>query len=111
MRKLFLFVNSGQGDWLNCLSLTDDGFILGNHICSHMRYMQNDLHARPDRLTKIKDHFKNDPYLVVILSYEECKREKDPDFVKALKLANQINQNYEQARVILTTSDGETSNE
>ena len=88
MRKLYLFVN-GQSmrDWLDCLSLTDDGFILGNHICSNIGYMMNDLHNRTDRLEKIKNHFKDEPYEVELLSYDDCKTHQG--FNEALKLCNE----------------------
>lgn len=104
MRKLYLFVNGGNSmDWLYCLSLTDDGCILGGHICSHMCYMMHDLHDRPDRMEKIKAHFKDDPYEVEVLCYEECKTHLG--FQSALKLANERDHNIDQANVIIEVTE------
>lgn len=96
MRKLYLFVNGqSMANWLDCLSLTDDGHILGNHICSHMGYMAQDLHDRPDRLETIKAHFKDEPYEIEIISYDECKTHEG--FLKALKIANEKDQEFQRA--------------
>lgn len=99
MRKLYLFVNGNSPEWLDCLSLTDDGHILGNHICSHMGYMMQDLHDRKDRLEKIKEHFKGEEYEVIILSYDEC--DKHEGFKEALKLAQNKSQDFEEAGATL----------
>ncbi len=97
MRKLYLFVNNGnnQPGWLDCLSLTDDGHILGNHICSDMSYMMQDLHSRKDRLEKIKAHFGDEPYEIKLLSYEEAKTHEE--FKEALIKAELRDQEYEKA--------------
>lgn len=101
MRKLYLFVNAmPQREWLDCLSLTDDGYILGNHICSHMHYMIHDLHNRPDRLEKVKNHFKDEPYEVEAPSYEDCKNHEE--FKKAVELANKREQDVEKAGATVT---------
>lgn len=99
MRKLYLFVNTlpAMTKWFDCLSLTDDGHILGNHICSDMQFMMHDLHDRQDRLKKIKKHFKEEPYEIEILSYLQAK--KHEDFLKAAELATKNQQNYEKADV------------
>lgn len=103
MRKLYIFVNgSAMTNWLDCLSLTDDGHILGGHVCSHMCYMMNDLHDRPDRLEKIKAHF-NEPYEVELLSYEECN--SHAGFLKAIKLANKRDHDFEPASVKIELSE------
>jgi hypothetical protein len=101
MRKLYLFVNGKAfANWYDCLSLTDDGCILGNHICSYMGYMIQDLHDRKDRLETIKAHFKEEQYEIVLLSYEEVK--VHPEFNEALKLALHKEQLYEKAGVVVT---------
>lgn len=103
MRKLYLFVNSStMKDWLNCLSMTDDGYILGNHICSHMDYMKYDLHDRPKRLEKIKSHYKDEPYEIEILSYKECKN--NSEFLKAVKIAESKDQSFEKAGAVIEFS-------
>lgn len=106
MRKLYLFVN-GQSmrDWLSCLSLTDDGVILGNHICSHMGYMMHDLHDRSDRLEKIKQHFNGEPYEVIVLSYQDCNMHEE--FKKALALAKEKQQTFEKAGATAVISDND----
>jgi hypothetical protein len=53
------------------MSITDDGHILGSHICSHITFMLFDLHNRKDRLEKIQNHYKDEPYEIEIISYEE----------------------------------------
>ncbi len=107
MRKLYLFVNnkSAMRDWLDCLSMTDDGTILGNHICSHMNYMIHDLHDRTDRLEKIKNHFKDEPYEIELLTYDDC--ESHEGFQQALKLSNEKDQQIEKAGATITYSNGE----
>lgn len=101
MRKLYLFVNSKRGaNWLDCLSMSDDGHILGGHVCSDMQFIMLDLHDRIDRLEKIKSHFKDEPYEVEILSYDDClDSTKHPGFTEALKLANERDHDYEGASV------------
>lgn len=104
MRKLYLFVNINNGrGWLDCLSLTDDGHILGNHICSELSYMRYDLHDRIDRLEKIKAHFAADPYSVEVLDYEACKTHED--FQKAIGLASTMKHDVEKAGVTVEFSE------
>jgi len=107
MRKLYLFVNNAdnQQGWNDCLSITDDGYVLGNHICSHMGYMQHDLHDRPDRLEKIKSHFGDKPYEVEILSYEDCKTHTGLN--AAVALAQGRKQDYVKAGAVIELAGDE----
>jgi hypothetical protein len=101
MRKLYLFVNgilgNGHDSTFDCLSLTDDGHILGNHICSHMGYMTQDLHDHPQRLERIKKHFGNEPYEVEILSYPDAVNHEG--FQESLRLARERQQDFEPAGI------------
>lgn len=85
IRKLYLFVNHEKKGLLHCSSLTDDGYILGDHACSNINFMKLDLHDRTDCFRKINEHFKGESYEVRILSYDECFL--DEDFQKAFKLS------------------------
>ena len=92
-----------QKNWLHCLSLTDDGFILGGHLCSDMVYMMHDLHNRPDRLAKVQNHFKHERYDIEVLSFEECKNHIE--FNKAIELANKKEQKFEGAEISFEFSE------
>ena len=101
MRTLYLFVNSQSSPrWLNCFSLTDDGHILGNHICSDVNYMIHDLHDRKDILEKIKKHFKGEEYEIKVFSYGQYGG--DAGFSEAIKLANEKEQEYDKAGCTIT---------
>jgi hypothetical protein len=95
-RKLYLFCNSDlYKGWCSCYSLTDDGHILGNHICSNTGFMQHDLHDRTDRLKTIKEHFKDEPY-DVILFYDHSYKE-NLEFMHAFKLNQELSEKAKEA--------------
>ncbi len=63
----------------------------------------HDLHDRKDSLEKIKAHYKDEPYEVIILEYHECMN--NPDFVKALELSKIREQEFEKAGAKIIFSD------
>ena len=85
MRKLYLFVNSIPfPEWLSCVSITDDGVFLGSHVCSNMFYMKHDLHDAQHRLDRVKAHFKDEPYEVECVAYEDVL--SHPGLTEAFRL-------------------------
>jgi hypothetical protein len=92
MRKLFIFNNSQIPGWGDCYSITDDGVILGNHICSDSRYMKNDLHDATHRFEVIQKYFNGEQYELVIIPDNEVKTH--PELDKACKLAGKNTSRY-----------------
>ena len=93
MRKLYIFTNTkgdGHSGWENCLSMADDGHVLGGHLCSDVGFMYGDLVLRPDRMETLETHFSgklDEAFEVVTLKPGEVP----PDEVLVLnqKLAEQ----------------------
>lgn len=60
MRKLFLFTNTkgnGRTGWEVCYSMADDGVVLGEHVCSNICFMMNDLVLRKGSKEDVEKHF------------------------------------------------------
>lgn len=49
--KIYLFNNSsGTTDWNICMAIAETGEVLAQHVCSHIGFMNGDLHDnRPER--------------------------------------------------------------
>lgn len=87
MRELYLFNNGSPfKGWNDCYSMTDDGHVLGNHICSADTFMMHDLHDRPGRLKVIKEYFKDEDYQVIVIPSDEVRNHE------GLKKAFELNQ-------------------
>ena len=43
MKKIYCFNNGGSPGWYQALAICEDGHVLGQHICSHERFMRHDL--------------------------------------------------------------------
>jgi len=60
MRKLYIFTNTkgnGHSGFEDCMSMADDGMVLGGHLCSSVMYMRGDLVDREDRMEKLVEYF------------------------------------------------------
>lgn len=40
---IFGFINGGHSGWYTAVAISSDGFVLGQHVCSHQFYMPADL--------------------------------------------------------------------
>lgn len=76
MRKLYLFNNTQQRGWGNCFSITDDGTVLGNHVCSESSFMLQDLYYREDRKKAVDKYFGDEPYEVEVIEDDEVSTHK-----------------------------------
>jgi hypothetical protein len=43
------FVCDGRPDWYSCWGVLENGFVFGQHVCSHPFYAPNDLYFRRDK--------------------------------------------------------------
>ena len=47
---IYVFVNGGRGtDWVSVLALSEDGYIIAGHICSHEGFIPGDMGLDSDR--------------------------------------------------------------
>jgi len=58
---IMAFINVGSPGWFKALAISEDGVVLGAHICSADYYVPNDLGVirgtRPDRHEKYRNHY------------------------------------------------------
>jgi len=60
---IMAFINCGSPGWFEALSISEDGTVLGSHICSADYYVPTDLGVikgtRPDRHVEYRNHYPN----------------------------------------------------
>ena len=83
------FNNGGSPGWYTGQLISEDGFPLGNHICSHEGYMKHDLGilegARPDRHEEFKKFYPNG-YKMDFVGLEEAKNKTHLILEKAIEM-------------------------
>lgn len=80
MRKLYLFNNTvpEKSGWNHCVSMADDGHVLGSHICSSPGFMRHDLTQFAQRIDELKKHFggvEGEAFEVVVVPQGELPPE------------------------------------
>lgn len=103
MTKIYLFNNSkGNTDWNACIAMADTGEVLASHICSHIGYMNGDLHDnRPERKEAWKTKFGE--YEIVSLPQGQIPPQEVLD--KNTELGKEATKNAELASVNITFED------
>lgn len=73
------FNNGGSQGWFDGVLVSEDGEILGNHVCSNEYFMYGDLGiiegTRPDRHEDFREHYP-DGYRMDFVSYDDLKDHK-----------------------------------
>ena len=89
---IYGFNNGGSAGWLEAILISEDGVVLGSHLCSHEAYMPNDLGilegTRPDRHETFKQHYPAG-YRMEFINNENTKTHKGLD--QAFKLLEKKN--------------------
>lgn len=90
---IYGFNNGGRTQWYHAVALSEDGYCLGTHLCSHEGYMPNDLGviegSRPDRHEEsYKKHYP-EGYRMEFVSFDDVK--DHPHLQKAIKRYDELN--------------------
>lgn len=73
MKKLYLFTNTqgnGHSGWEICYAMAEDGHVLGEHLCSTVNFMYQDLVNSRDCRNKLETFFggkEDEAFEVIIL--------------------------------------------
>ena len=73
---IYGFNNGGSYRWLDGVILTEDGTVLGGHLCSDEGYMPHDLGvlkgSRPNRHETFREHYP-DGYRMEFVGYDDVE--------------------------------------
>ena len=73
---IYGFNNGGSSGWYSGVLISEDGFDLGGHVCSHECYMPGDLGviegSRTDRHKTFREHYP-DGYRMEFVGYKDVK--------------------------------------
>ena len=86
---IYGFNNGGQSNWLHAVAISEDGHVLGGHVCSHESYMPYDLGivkgSRKDRHEESYMKHYPDGYRMDFIGKKDVKKGHDA-LKKALDL-------------------------
>jgi len=96
---IYGFNNGGSTGWLEGVLISEDGNVLGGHVCSAEGYMPHDLGilegARPDRHETFKEHHPHG-YRMDFIPHAEAK--DHAGLVAAFNMHALLNASQEQAQ-------------
>lgn len=98
LNVIYGFNNGGSRSFLTAQLVSDTGYGMGNHMCSHELYMQADLGILEGSALKRHEGFKEsfpDGYRMEWVPTDE--QETNEGFKKALKLAEKVHDDSETA--------------